>query len=120
MRKIVHHAVLLAGLAVPAISAAQAVPEFLPDEGRVRAALAFKVFDAPSAQITELAAFKAPNGSTSDLFICGKVNAKDEAGRYAGDQNLAVGVKTSGAEPAYSALGVGDVASYFCDIVAHP
>ena len=120
VRKMMHPTVLLAALTFPLLASAQAIPDFFPDERQVRAALAFKVFDAPSARITELSAYPAPDGSTSDLFICGKVDAKDEAGRYAGAQNLAIGVNTSGAEPAYAALGVGEVASFFCELVAHP
>lgn len=120
MRKIIHPLVLATGVLLTGPVTAQFVPDFLLDESKVRAALAYKVFDAPSAQISELLVYPAPDGSTSDVFVCGTVNAKDAAGQYAGEQNLAVGVKGHGADAAYSALGVGEVASYFCDMVATP
>lgn len=120
MRTLISVAVVLASLAMPGFSAAQSPPAFVPSESHVREALSFKLADAASARIGPLAAYEAPEGSTWDYFVCGKVNAREIAGGYGAGQELAVGVKASSADPEYAALGVGDMAAHFCEMVAQP
>ena len=120
MRIIIPVSAFFAGLVALAPVAAQPSPAFVPSEPHVRDALAFKMADASSARIGPLAAFEAPEGSTWDYFVCGKVHPKDATGGYGGEQDVAVGVKANLAEPVYSALGVGDMATHFCEMVAEP